>query len=242
MAFTVVSHRSKVTRRGFVAAITVTTSLSVGLATSSTSATAVRPSASSAANPGTLTQQWLAALGPGVQAFPKIEHELKVLPVTATDAQVERIVAPVAGLVEPVVALLSPPNAETASLESLGMPSEGIGVPAPEQPCGGDRRGYGYNSVGKGAHLQMAGRIYLQGFQITTNGNCGGTYAWGWHVGHSYRTFTALVGLDFKQFHVCASRLRGARRSSPHIRCRRAVRHHGDPYSRGAHQYHRRPR
>lgn len=196
MTMTVLKHGAPLARRGSAAALVAAAALSAGLGAPATSAAPVPRGAGSAATPGTLAQQWVTALRAADQQLPQIQRKLQSLPATATDAQVQHDVAPVAGILGPIEALMSLPNPKTATLEALGEPSEGVGVPAAQQPCGGDRRGYGYKSAAKGAHLQMGGRAYARGFQVSTNANCGGTYAWAWHVGRSYHTFSALVGLD----------------------------------------------
>jgi hypothetical protein len=80
------------------------------------------------------------------------------------------------------------PNRITTSLEALGPPTQG--------DIGSDQGCYGYTTARGGAALQMGGESYYEGFQLTTNIACSGTWAWTWHIGGWYRTFTALVGLD----------------------------------------------
>ena len=80
------------------------------------------------------------------------------------------------------------PSRTPTSLEALGPPSQG--------DIGSDQGCYGYATAPGGAALQMGGESYYEGFQLTTNIECSGTWAWTWHIGGRYRTFTALVGLD----------------------------------------------
>ena len=80
------------------------------------------------------------------------------------------------------------PNGRPTSLEALGPPTQGN--------IGSDQGCYGYATTAGGATLQMGGESYREGFQLTTNIACSGTWAWTWHIGGRYRTFTALLGLD----------------------------------------------
>jgi hypothetical protein len=133
-------------------------------------------------------KEWLAALGPANQRLPKIEAALKALPITATDAQIARIVAPVAGLIKPIEALVPrAPSAKTTSLEAIAVPT--ISNP---QGCYADAT---YKSVSQGAILAMGGKTYSRGFQLTTDYNsC--RALWTWHIGGSFATFKALIGLN----------------------------------------------
>ena len=76
----------------------------------------------------------------------------------------------------------------TTSLEALGSPPQG--EPGRDQGCSC------FRSVSDGAELQLGGETYREGFQLTTNIMCAGTWTWTWQIGGMYRTFTALVGLD----------------------------------------------
>ena len=80
------------------------------------------------------------------------------------------------------------PNGRPTSLEALGPPTQGN--------IGSDQGCYGYATTAGGATLQMGGESYGEGFQLATNIACSGTWAWTWHIGGRYRTFTALLGLD----------------------------------------------
>jgi hypothetical protein len=190
MPFLPFSRRSRVIRRGGIAAgIAVITVISVGLAMPSTSAAPARPAGASQVSPSTLVREWLAALGPANQNLPKIEAALKALPITATDAQVEEIVAPVAGLVKPIEALLPsrrPVHVASTSLEALATPT--FSSPS---GCGSGS----YTSVSGGAKLVMGGQTYSNGFQFATDGsNC--VDNWTWHIGGLFKTFRAIIGLD----------------------------------------------
>jgi hypothetical protein len=162
--------------------------ISVGLAIPSTSAAPARPADASQVSPSTLVKEWIAALDPVNQDLPKIEAALKALPITATDAQIARVVAPVAGLIKPIEALVPRPVVKTTStsLEALGSPN------LTTSGCSGGR----YASVSQGARLVMGGKIYGHGFQVHTSPGGGCIDHWTWNIGGKYQTFTALVGLD----------------------------------------------
>ena len=189
MPFLPFSRRSGVIRRGGIAAgIAMIAVISVGLAMPSTSAAPARPAGASQVSPSTLVSEWLAALGPASENFPKIETALKALPITATTAQVESIVAPVAGLVKPIEALvpskLSPPSHAT-SLEALGTPTLAMGG-------GSDLV---YRSASAGATLVIGGKTYNHGFQVKTDWD-GDKDTLTWPIGGAFQTFTAKVGLN----------------------------------------------
>jgi len=150
----------------------------------STAATTAHPATGSAASPGALVSKWIAALDPANQKLPKIETALKALPITATNAQVATIIAPVAGLVKPIETLLLPPPAKTMALESLGAPTY-------SSNCGGG----GYESVSGGSTVRIGGQTYDRGFELV-DVRSGCVDHWIWHIGGLFRTFTALVGID----------------------------------------------
>ena len=158
-----------------------------GIATASVVAASEQPATSSAGAANPLVQQWLAVLGPLGQHFASIESELKALKPTATDAQVEAAVAPVAGLLGPVEALSSAPQA--TALESLGPPSEGFEVAATATNC------YSYRTAAQGVDLEMGGQDFTHGFQVGVNDGCRGAWSWAWHIAGMYRTFSASIGL-----------------------------------------------
>lgn len=88
-----------------------------------------------------------------------------------------------AGLVAPLANLL--PVIDT-SLQALSEPS---------MTCNGAR----FLAAAGGAKLTMAGQTYPHGFQLLDDfdnfdNHC--TDSWRWHIGPSFRTFTATVGLD----------------------------------------------
>jgi len=158
------------------------TAVSVGLAMPSPTAMTARPAASSAVGSSALVSEWIAALGPADENFPKIEAALKALPITATNAQVATIVAPVAGLVKPIEALLHP--VKTTALEALGAPTY-------SSNCSGG----GYESVSGGGTVRMGGQTYDRGFELV-DVRTGCVDHWTWHIGGLFQTFTAVVGID----------------------------------------------
>jgi hypothetical protein len=91
---------------------------------------------------------------------------------------------------------VTPPSSGSAS---TGVPVTTFGTPTVTQVsgCGG----HSYASVSEGAKLVMAGQTYQHGFQIVTDEYCGGAGPiaedeWAWHIGTTYKTFAAVVGLD----------------------------------------------
>jgi hypothetical protein len=168
-------------RRWRLAATTIlVTGVFLGIAISSSSATTRSHSAV-----GPLAQEWIRTLTPASTGLPKTIAALKKLPHTASVAQVDKVVAPVAGLLTPVENVL--PHTTATSLEGLGTPV--IGPPPYAFACSGD-----YKSAGQGARLVMAGVTYRQGFQADpVTGDC---TTWSWHIGTRFKVFSAFVGLD----------------------------------------------
>jgi hypothetical protein len=149
--------------------------------------------AQATSNANTQAQQWVAALTPASQQFPQIVAKLKALPATATPAQVQAVIAPVAGLIAPAQQLIAVPG--TSSLEAIGPPSNAVdGANASSSGC------YSYKTAIQGAVLSMGGAPYTRGLQLTANVSqwnytCVGTWTWGWHIAGLFKTFTAMVGL-----------------------------------------------
>lgn len=168
-------------KRGLVAVALMLT-MGLGLGVSATSAAPTRHSVRSASGPSALTKKWIAALGRADQRFPQIVKALGALPATAPEAQVQRIITPVAGLVEPIQALLTPPG---TTLEAFGQPEFDA-----VSGCG---QGHRFSAGG----IEMAGQLYGHGIDLWTD-VCQAPVAdtWSWHIGSSFRTFTALVGLQ----------------------------------------------
>jgi hypothetical protein len=164
-------------------------------------ATATSPSAAQ------LATEYLTALGPANAAIVKAETKLRALPLTATLAQVQAVVAPLKGKLAALEALTNgtttappPPPSGSVSLASLGQP---VGVLF-WNPAANPNPGWGtWSSVqvdsclvtNLNAVMTMAGRHYTG---VQSAPNCGTSpyvAELTWRFGTA-RSFSADIGLD----------------------------------------------
>ncbi len=137
-----------------------------------------------------LAQQYLAALGPAGTAISTAEARLKALPITASVAQVQAVVAPLPKALGPLEALVKSgaPSPTRTSLQSRGSPTI---VGQEDVNCNG------YSTPASGGHLVIAGTEYQDGFQMFGPYHCDEAYAgYTWQIGTKYKSFQAQVGYD----------------------------------------------
>ncbi len=147
-------------------------------------------SAQSSNSGADLAQQYLAALGPAGTAISTSEAKLKALPITASVAQVQAVVAPLPKALGPLEALIksSGPSPTGTSLQSLGSPTI---VGRNGVKCNS------YSTPASGGHLVNGGVEYQDGFQMISPQNCNESYAgYTWQIGTKYGSLQAQVGYD----------------------------------------------
>jgi hypothetical protein len=126
-----------------------------------------------------LVQQYLLDLGVARNKLSKTEVALKALGPSATRAQVLATVTPLGPVLAPIEALLAAPPPTT--LEALG-----------EQIHSGFEATT-YRTTDEGAHLDVGGRLYPNGFQV----NMGlGVLLLSWPTHNRYTSLSAQVGMD----------------------------------------------
>ncbi len=119
-----------------------------------------------------LVQQYLSVLGPADTKFSRVEGALKALGPSATRTQVLAAAAPLGPVLAPIEALLAAPPPTT--LEALGQP-QSLGYEAK------------YRTTGEGAHLDIGGKLYPNGFQVDS-----GTFAMlNWPTRDRYTIFVS---------------------------------------------------
>jgi hypothetical protein len=147
-------------------------------------------SAQSSTSGADLAQQYLAALGPAGTAISTAEAKLKALPITASVAQVQAVVAPLPKALGPLEALIktSGPSPTGTSLQSLGSPTI---TGQNGEKCNS------YNTQASGGRLVIGGTEYQDGFQMISSQNCQEGHAqYTWQIGTKYTSFTAQIGYD----------------------------------------------
>jgi hypothetical protein len=120
----------------------------LGLIGGSPAAATVHPAK---AQGSAVVQQYLTALGVAGSKLSKVEATLRALGPSATRAQVLVAASPFGPALAPIEALLTAPPPTT--LEALDPPESQIG-------------GTGYRTTEEGAHLDVGGRLYPNGFQV----------------------------------------------------------------------------
>ena len=143
----------------------------------STASAATRHPAGTQSSTVQLVQAYLSVLGPAGNKLSKVEAALKALGPSATRAQVLAAVAPLGPALAPVEALLNAPTPTT--LEAL------------PKPVTGDEDS-SIRSTLDGAHLDVGGRLYPHGFQVSFLEIV--EYSWQLHA--RYTTLSAQVGMD----------------------------------------------
>jgi hypothetical protein len=137
-----------------------------------------------------LAQQYLAALGPAGTAISTAEAKLKALPITASVAQVQAVVATLPKALGPLEALVKSgaPSPTGTSLQSIGSPTV---VGQKGVTCNS------YSTPASGGHLVIGGVEYQDGFQMISPPGCNESYAgYTWQIGKKYTSLTAQVGYD----------------------------------------------
>lgn len=124
-----------------------------------------------------LVEEYLSGLGLAGNRLSTVEATLKELGPSATRAQVLAAVAPLGPALAPIEALLTVPPPTT--LEALPKPVTNSGDAS-------------IRSTLDGAHLDVGGKLYLDGFQINFLGFA--NYIWQLHG--RYTTLSAQVGMD----------------------------------------------
>jgi hypothetical protein len=113
-------------------------------------------------------------------------------------AKLLRLVVPTALAVAALVVGVTTPVASAAAtksttIEALGPPTQGFDGGTVGSAC------YGYKTVGQGAKIAIGNMTFYRGFEVITQNlfgyNCQGAWTWTWHLGGSYRSFRAWVGL-----------------------------------------------
>ncbi len=150
--------------------------LNGGASTAAASTVQIRP-ATQQTTATQLAQEYLGALGAAGSKFLKVEGALKALGSSATRAQVLAAVAPLGPALAPIEALLAAPPPST--LEALPKPVTADGDAS-------------IRSTLDGAHLDVGGRLYPHGFQVSFLEIV--EYRWQLHA--RFTTLSAQVGMD----------------------------------------------
>lgn len=148
-----------------------------------------------------LAQQYLAALTPAGAAISTAEAKLKKLSVTASEAQVKAIVAPLGpalGKLEALTTSATGPTGAGPGLESIGRPT--IVGPAGGTTCQ-------YATSGSGAVLQVGYAKYSRGFQLSAPPGCANGFwvNYSWKVPQKYTHFNGEIGLSYSNTYPCAT-------------------------------------
>lgn len=174
-------------RRAILGVLGLTVAVGLGAAVPASAMANAHSDAGSAAASAQLVREYLAALTPAGTAIPQTEAALKKLGASSNSAQVESAVAPLRAALAPLEALLASPGPPT-SLEVLGAPTK--------QGCfkgAGSYQGY-YRTVAQGAHLDVGGRLYESGFQVSIG--CSAYNMLTWPLRDKYKELSAQFGQD----------------------------------------------
>ncbi len=136
-----------------------------------------------------LAQQYLAALGPAGTAISTAETKLKALPITASVAQVQAVVASLPKALGPLEALIktSGPSPTETTLQSLGNPTMKF--------CEQVTRGAVRYSIGP---VAFNGKIYQNVLGFAAGSGCYMTswVAWTWELPSNSKSLTATVAIS----------------------------------------------
>jgi hypothetical protein len=169
------------------------------LALAATTASVEAGAATSPPSPGAVAQSYIAALGPASAKLIKIEAELKALPITATSAQVNALVAQVQAALKPVEALGTTSTAPVSHGPNISL----LSLPAPvtSQIVGGQASPLKCDVVSDTptASVEINGIPYVHGIALSWGGGCelivGQDNTYTWKVGTA-AGFQVTTGFD----------------------------------------------